>query len=174
MCKTHENAKHMYVNTSRIHEQLYVCQLTKNTWNIIYMSTHPNTWNNIYINTINVMSNAYGNASNEDTHATCMLLLQWGMDGQKARIKFYRTHTVRLMAHGRTAAARLAPVHSTCQCVRVGSESLAGPTKSNKLTMTNEWDSSAVGEVTARLHLYCGKLSSAFCTVEEIRPYPGG
>ena len=77
------------------------------------------------------MSNAYGNSNNADTHATCVLLLQCGMGGQKARIQFYRTHTMRLMAGGRTAAARLAPVHSTYQCARVGSESLSGPTKSN-------------------------------------------
>ena len=42
-----------YVNTSKIHEIIYK-----------------------YVNTLNVISSAYGNASNADTHATGMMLLQ--------------------------------------------------------------------------------------------------
>ena len=56
----------MYVNASRTHEIIYIYVSTSKIHGIIYK----------YVNTFNVISSAYGNASNADTHATGMLLLQ--------------------------------------------------------------------------------------------------
>ena len=65
MCKTHENAKDMYVNTAKIDEIIYICQ---------HIKIHEITYK--YVDTLNVISDACGNTSNADTHATGMLLLQ--------------------------------------------------------------------------------------------------
>ena len=75
MCKTHENAKDMYFNISKIHKIIIFMSIHQ-IYEIIYICQHIRIDEIIYVNTLNVMRNAYGNASNADAHTTCMLLLQ--------------------------------------------------------------------------------------------------